>query len=96
MDYKELIAKLEYQAETIRNMNCTTMSAEEFEFAATAIETLLAERDAAIVFLRTISWCNGCVHFKGLEGCGIGIMEECNEGNDHYQCCGAKRENKED
>lgn len=48
MDYKNLIKKLEYQAETIRNNNCTTMSAEESEAAANAIKTLLAERDALI------------------------------------------------
>lgn len=48
MDYKNLIKKLEYQAETIRNNNCTTMSAEESEAAANAIKTLLAERDAFI------------------------------------------------
>lgn len=48
MDYKNLIKKLEYQAETIRNNNCTTMSAEESEAAANAIKTLLTERDAAI------------------------------------------------
>lgn len=56
MDYKKLISKLEYQAETIRNMNCTTMSAEEFEEAADAIETLLKERDAAKAELERIEY----------------------------------------
>lgn len=57
MDYKNLIKKLEYQAKTIRNNNCTTMSAEESEAAANAIETLLAERDAAVEELRGLCWC---------------------------------------
>lgn len=84
MDYKELMERLK---------DSELPSSEE---AARAIEPLLAERDTAINLLRGINWCCGCVHFKGLEGCGVGIMEECNKENDHYQFCGPRKENKED
>lgn len=60
MDYKNLIKKLEYQADTIRNNNCTTMSAEESEAAANAIKTLLAERNAATEKMR--GNCDECVN----------------------------------
>lgn len=70
MDYKNLIKKLEYQAETIRNNNCTTMSAEESESAANAIEALLAERDAAVNELKYRVGCNSCAYFR------VGIFEE--------------------
>lgn len=42
-DYAELIKVLRYQAKTMLENNCTTMSAEQSEDAAAAIETLAAE-----------------------------------------------------
>lgn len=63
MDYKNLIKKLEYQAKTIRNNNCTTMSAEESEAAANAIKTLLAERDASVNELKYRVGCKSCAYF---------------------------------
>ena len=54
MDYKELIERLEYQAASIRDRNI-------FRDAATAIETLLAEREAAVKDIERC--CATCKHF---------------------------------
>lgn len=95
MDYKEQIEELRFLSSHVPEQMCDADGKDPLEKAADAIETLLAERDAAIRLLRTPAWCNGCIHFKGLEGCGIGIMGERNEENDHYQFRGAKMEDKE-
>lgn len=82
MDYKELIEKLKYSAPH----NCTWLQLRNRMLdAATAIETLLAERNTAISLLRETNWCAGCIHFRGLKGCANNAMSLCCEGNDHYQ-----------
>lgn len=29
--------------------------------------------------------CSGCLHFRGLQGCAIGRLDECGLGNDLYE-----------
>lgn len=86
-DYKELIEELRMVA-SCGIGECYDCS--QCVKSATAIETLLAERDAAINLLRKINWCCGCAHFNGLKGCGKNVMDICCEKNDYYQFCGAK------
>lgn len=83
IDYKELIVRItkcRANCEIPRDL-CTCND------AISAIETLLAERDAAINLLRQINWCCGCVHFNGLKGCGDNAMDVCCKENDHYKFC---------
>lgn len=68
MDYKELAKELRDEAQW-QNINFTFSTvAKELYAAATAIETLLAERDAAVEDLRGRCWC--CVHGKPWEPAG--------------------------
>lgn len=55
MDFKELIERL-------RHTSCSGCMAHTMKEAATAIETLLTEREAAVEELRGICWC--CAHGK--------------------------------
>lgn len=77
MDYKKLI-------EQLRNTNCSGCMADTMKETATAIETMLSERNTAISLLREINWCAGCVHFSS-RGCENNAMSLCCEGDDHYQ-----------
>ena len=65
-DYEKLIDGLKYYGNTYAigdNLDRAIYGADELMLdAATAIETLIAERDAAIEELRGICWC--CVHGK--------------------------------
>lgn len=55
MDYKELINKLRY----------SRVCSDDIAEAATAIETLLAERDAAMKFIPKV--CSACKHWDAGE-----------------------------
>lgn len=61
MDYKELIASLRHQESSVRDQRLPNI----FRDAADAIETLLAERDAAIEDLRGM--CCYCAHGRRWE-----------------------------
>ena len=41
--------------------------------------------NAAIKLLRDLEWCNGCKHKSSWYGCKLGIWEDCNPNNDHYE-----------
>lgn len=94
MDYKELIDKLREDA--LYHKNCSNEpKAKYFEVIATAIETLLEERESAIKLLRKINWCSGCAHFMGLKGCADNDMDVCCNEDDHYQFCGPTTTDRE-
>lgn len=57
MGYKEQVTNLRTEALFQRSRFSRDMLACELEGAASSIETLLAERDAAIEELRGICWC---------------------------------------
>lgn len=59
MDYKELIKQFRDESTFQRDRFSRFVLADELEAAATAIETLLAEREAAIEDLRLIG-CEAC------------------------------------
>lgn len=58
-DYKELIARLKTQDLAIKNRKIPSI----FQNAADAIETLLAERDAAVNELKDRVGCSSCAYF---------------------------------
>ena len=73
MDYKELVKDFRAEAEFQRvNFGFSTV-AKELDAAASAIETLLAERDAAVEELRGICWC--CANGKPMGR--IGRLRSC-------------------
>lgn len=67
MDYKELIDKLREDSMYHKN-NSNDAKAKYFEVIATAIETLLAERDTAVGMLR--GECHACKHNVGWHNVG--------------------------
>lgn len=105
MDYKELIGRL-------RRVSCVYADGKVFNAAtgieaATAIETLLAERDAAVEDLRGMCWC--CANGKPLEKAGpLNRMTGCkhlaeagvlacggrNQKCQHWQWRGPQKEDK--
>lgn len=83
MNYKELIEKLREKD----RCQCECLQ------AATAIETLLKERDAAVEELRGICWC--CAHGKKWEEAPewskMTVCEHMGEMFNGIACSGAKR-----
>lgn len=61
------------------------LAAERLLAQEAALSKMEAERNAAISYLRKLNWCAGCIHFKGLTGCKVGLMEECTEASDFYE-----------
>jgi hypothetical protein len=66
------------------------MSDEEFmkfkKSSYITINSLVSENREMKDFIRKcFGWCTGCKNFKGLGGCGIGKMEQCNSDNDFWQ-----------
>jgi len=64
-DFKELIENLRALSPHVPEQMCDDDGRDALEKAATAIETLLAERDAAVEDLRGLCWC--CVRGKKYE-----------------------------
>lgn len=99
MDYKELIERLKYYGTTYAigdNLGREINGSDDLMLtAATAIETLLAERDVAVEEMH--GRCIKCNHFS------VGFLDypctDCRyEGgaNDHWKWRGPQKENKED
>lgn len=62
MNYKELITKFRQEADCIRRNQLASWAA-GFDLAADAIETLLAERDAAVeIISRGEKRCRACIY----------------------------------
>ena len=68
MDYKAMISARRREAAYLRESRGQHTLATEFEEDATAIETLLSERDAAVEDLRGNCWC--CANGKPWEKAG--------------------------
>lgn len=89
METDKLIEALRYQAETIRGMNCTTMSAEQSDATADALETLtaqLVEKDkqvaAAVESLESVAHSGGNL----CEVCGADCCDAGFDDPETFQC----------
>lgn len=107
MDYKELLERLKYYGTTYaigENLGREIDGTDEvMADAATAIETLLAERDAAVEMLR--GECHACKHNVGWHNVGkcctcihetaspLIPKEQC---DDNWEWRGPQKEDKED
>lgn len=81
MDYKELISKLRKKD----GCNCECLD------AATAIETLLAERDAAVEDLRFVSDCTSCKYYPFDGSCDACLECSCENENVAWEWRGPQK-----
>lgn len=91
MDYKEQIEELRFLSSHVPEQMCDADGKDPLEKAADAIETLLAERDAAVDGMR--GRCSKCKHFS------VGVLHfPCTDccfevgTNDHWQWRGPQKE----
>lgn len=90
MDYKAMISARRREAINLRENRGQYTLATEFEEDANAIETLLAERDAAIADIERD--CKTCIHYKSNTRGHIpcDVMDICIF-SDHWQWCGPQK-----
>lgn len=97
MDYKELISKFRSDADCIRKHNMIGW-ADGYDLAADAIETLLAERDAALSILR--GECYACKYvFCGCmdepcKSCKSFVGAKSGKERDSWELRGPQKEDK--
>lgn len=80
MDYKALINRMRYN---------NRVSPDDIEDAATAIETLLAERGALISELHEVADCRSCKFYGGDTAC-----VSCDAFLSNWEWCGPQKEGK--
>lgn len=94
MDYKELIDELEYEADYQREVSEDFDLADSLQLAATAIETLLAERDAAVEHLsHGGSRCDCCAYnYHSIHDYPCKHCKETGGMIDYWEWSGTKKE----
>lgn len=102
MDYKEQIEKLRFLSSHVPEQMCDADGKDPLEKAADAIETLLAERDAAIEMLH--GECHACKHNAGWHNigkCGVCVHETARDSftpgkrTDCWEWCSPQKGDKE-